>query len=212
MLLKSEIINYYDILEIPVGSDIDTIKKAYKDLCLIWHPDRHPERVKQRTTGKMRKLNEAYEMLSKINSKRFDHSRQIIENWNFKGKRQHWHFGNEMAKNELIKMFDKLTANLDDVYAVADSTLSKTQRSGCYFTPYGIISIKCTMDCILGKNEFAFVRWEELSELFENSRLEISCYGFSTEANDFNWWMESDSDSERFISYLCNEFNNNNQY
>tara|TARA_B110000444_G_scaffold257627_1_gene296509 strand:+ start:1875 stop:2654 length:780 start_codon:yes stop_codon:yes gene_type:complete len=32
---------YYDILKINTGSDIDTIKKAYRNLSLIYHPDKN---------------------------------------------------------------------------------------------------------------------------------------------------------------------------
>ncbi|KAJ8317157.1 hypothetical protein KUTeg_005061 [Tegillarca granosa] len=31
----------YDILELPVGTDFDSIRTAYKRLALKWHPDKH---------------------------------------------------------------------------------------------------------------------------------------------------------------------------
>jgi DnaJ-domain-containing protein 1 len=56
---------YYANLEIPVGSDRETIKKAWKTQLKKYHPDLHgsdPEK-KQIAEELTRKLNEAYRIL-----------------------------------------------------------------------------------------------------------------------------------------------------
>lgn len=50
-------------LELEVGVTLDDVKKAYRELCMIHHPDRHPENLKVRSEAKMRQLNAAYEFL-----------------------------------------------------------------------------------------------------------------------------------------------------
>lgn len=52
MLINSDTIQYYNILEVSPESSIEEIKQAYHELCIIWHPDRHPDRVKDRATKK----------------------------------------------------------------------------------------------------------------------------------------------------------------
>ena len=51
----------FEILNIPIGSTNDDIKKAYKYLVNIWHPDKQ----KSEDDEKMKLINEAYEYLKK---------------------------------------------------------------------------------------------------------------------------------------------------
>jgi curved DNA-binding protein CbpA len=55
----------YRILELPSDASLDQVKQAYRELSLIWHPDRHSAnvRVQARAQKKMTELNEAYEFL-----------------------------------------------------------------------------------------------------------------------------------------------------
>ena len=62
--------DYYKILEIEKGSDIETIKKAYKKLALKWHPDRNQNR-KEEAEKKFKEITEAYEFLSDPENKEF---------------------------------------------------------------------------------------------------------------------------------------------
>lgn len=53
---------YYEILEITKNADFDTIKKAYRKLALIYHPDRnHGDKEAE---DKFKQINEAYQVLS----------------------------------------------------------------------------------------------------------------------------------------------------
>ena len=80
--------DYYKVLGIPKGSDIEEIKKAYKKLVLENHPDRVQNKYKHLSESekqskiktaqeKMQKINEAYDVLKdpqkKSNYDRFGH-------------------------------------------------------------------------------------------------------------------------------------------
>ena len=55
---------YLSVLELEPGASFQNVKRAYKDLCFVWHPDRQPERLKKRATKKLQHLNEAYAWLA----------------------------------------------------------------------------------------------------------------------------------------------------
>jgi DnaJ-domain-containing protein 1 len=58
---------HYEVLEIPVGSDFDKIKIAYKSAMKKYHPDRFPndEEKKKHAEEISRKINGAYEYFKK---------------------------------------------------------------------------------------------------------------------------------------------------
>jgi len=55
---------YLFVLELEPGASSQDVKSAYRELCLIWHPDKNPERVMVRATRKLQQLNEAYAWLT----------------------------------------------------------------------------------------------------------------------------------------------------
>ena len=56
---------YYDVLEVdPDTCKLSDIKKAYRRLALLYHPDRVPSEKKEESTIKFREVSEAYEVLS----------------------------------------------------------------------------------------------------------------------------------------------------
>lgn len=62
-----EIRRAYAALEVPPGSDFETVRKAYRTLMRKYHPDRHtnaPEKQKA-ATELTQKLTEAYKLLEK---------------------------------------------------------------------------------------------------------------------------------------------------
>lgn len=61
-------INYYDILEVPHGSDISIVDKSYKKLLVKWHPDKNPKN-RAEAEEKTKSINEAYTILSDEKSK-----------------------------------------------------------------------------------------------------------------------------------------------
>ncbi len=54
--------DYYKVLQIPVGSDSTSIKKAFRKLALEYHPDKKGTSVE--STAHFREIQEAYETLS----------------------------------------------------------------------------------------------------------------------------------------------------
>lgn len=50
-------------LELTSCGSLSEARKAYRELCMIWHPDRHPEGLKHRAGRKIQELNAANEWL-----------------------------------------------------------------------------------------------------------------------------------------------------
>lgn len=55
----------YEILEIEPGASQEEIKRAYRDLAFVWHPDRfaHNDRLQQKAEQRLTEINQAYEEL-----------------------------------------------------------------------------------------------------------------------------------------------------
>ncbi len=56
---------YYQILEIEPGASQSEIKQAYRDLAVVWHPDRFSDnpRLRKKAEEKLKQINAAYEFL-----------------------------------------------------------------------------------------------------------------------------------------------------
>jgi DnaJ-class molecular chaperone len=66
--------NFYEILGVAKDADDGAIKKAYRSLSLKYHPDRNQS---EDAVGKIREINEAYEILSDSSKRRdYDHELQ----------------------------------------------------------------------------------------------------------------------------------------
>lgn len=63
----SELAKYYANLEVPYGSDLETVRRAWKQLVRKYHPDYHSENLeKQEMANKLvQELNHAYKELEK---------------------------------------------------------------------------------------------------------------------------------------------------
>ena len=64
--MDSEIKRSFQVLELDETASADDAKRAWRQLAKVWHPDRFPndERLQQRGQEKLKKINEAYELLS----------------------------------------------------------------------------------------------------------------------------------------------------
>ncbi|XP_052005070.1 dnaJ homolog subfamily B member 6-like isoform X2 [Xyrauchen texanus] len=56
-------VEYYDVLGVSRNASPDDIKKAYRKLALLWHPDKNPDN-KEEAERKFKEIAEAYEVLS----------------------------------------------------------------------------------------------------------------------------------------------------
>lgn len=74
----SQLEKYYRILELAPGATLEEVNQCYKDLVLVWHPDRfvnHP-RLQQKAHVKIQEINEARERLQVVGQKT-----QAIASW-----------------------------------------------------------------------------------------------------------------------------------
>jgi curved DNA-binding protein CbpA len=66
--MSSKYEKYYKVLDLDVGASKEKVKKSFRELSHIWHPDNHagksPE-VQNRCNEKFKELSNAYEVLSK---------------------------------------------------------------------------------------------------------------------------------------------------
>ncbi|MCF6365494.1 MAG: DnaJ domain-containing protein [Bacteroidales bacterium] len=63
--------NYYKVLGVKNNAEEDEIKKAYRKLAKLWHPDKNPENKK--AEDRFKQISEAYDVLSDaVKRKKFD--------------------------------------------------------------------------------------------------------------------------------------------
>lgn len=55
----------YQVLELEPGASLEEIQQGYKDLAMVWHPDRFPNhpRLQQKAHKKLQEINEAHQHL-----------------------------------------------------------------------------------------------------------------------------------------------------
>lgn len=57
-------VDYYNILKVNRNASDEDLKKAYRRLAMIWHPDKNPTSNKQEAEAKFKSISEAYDVLS----------------------------------------------------------------------------------------------------------------------------------------------------
>ncbi|CAN7023019.1 unnamed protein product, partial [Brassica rapa subsp. trilocularis] len=57
-------VDYYNILKVNHNAREDDLKKAYKRLAMIWHPDKNPSARRDEAESKFKRISEAYDVLS----------------------------------------------------------------------------------------------------------------------------------------------------
>ncbi|MCY7284043.1 MAG: J domain-containing protein [Cyanobacteria bacterium CAN_BIN43] len=62
--MNPDISHHYKILELEQGASQPEIKRAYRDLAMVWHPDRFSNpRMQQKAEARLKQINAAYEFL-----------------------------------------------------------------------------------------------------------------------------------------------------
>ena len=61
----SKLDEYYKVLELEPGASLEEIQQGYRDLAMVWHPDRFPNhpRLQQKAQKKLQQINEAHQHL-----------------------------------------------------------------------------------------------------------------------------------------------------
>ncbi|KAJ0680478.1 putative DnaJ domain, Chaperone J-domain superfamily [Helianthus annuus] len=57
-------IDYYNILKVNRNASVEDLKKAYRRLAMIWHPDKNLNKNKSEAEAKFKQISEAYDVLS----------------------------------------------------------------------------------------------------------------------------------------------------
>ncbi|KAJ0240330.1 DnaJ domain-containing protein [Hirschfeldia incana] len=57
-------VDYYNILKVNHNAKEDDLRKAYKRLAMIWHPDKNPSARRDEAEAKFKRISEAYDVLS----------------------------------------------------------------------------------------------------------------------------------------------------
>ena len=112
--------DYYRILEIEFGASHDTIKKAYREMSLRWHPDKNHTRD---ATRMMYDITEAYEILSNPSTKeRYDKEyekykqvKQSINNHIQRGFSYPYDIEDEAVKNDVNEARKKAKTKVDEL-------------------------------------------------------------------------------------------------
>lgn len=85
---------HYDVLELdPENCQLNDVKKAYRRLALMYHPDRVPPEQKEESTVKFREISEAYEVLSDA-SRRVEYDYSLKHGGNLGENRKSGHSPN----------------------------------------------------------------------------------------------------------------------
>lgn len=109
--------NYYQILGIPENASLSDIKKSYRNLAKMWHPDRNKNSAE--SVSKFKLISEAYEILSN-NRTREDYDEQLK-------------YGNMTINghpySNAMDMFNKIFMNnLHNSYDVFDTPFFQTDN------------------------------------------------------------------------------------
>jgi curved DNA-binding protein CbpA len=102
-------VNYYEVLGVKEDSSDEEIRKAYRKLALIWHPDKHAEN-KQDAENKFKSISEAYSVLSDPQKKReYDNMRSYGG-----GRGAHFDFDMHFDPYDIFKNFFRNDPFADD--------------------------------------------------------------------------------------------------
>lgn len=145
---KEKKMNYYTVMGLDNGASVEEVKKAYKKLVVMWHPDRFNKPLKKKEAEKkMMMINKAYDVLGDENKKKMydfdiEYYKQQNINKNYRKNYQNRNYNNNDNKkddsknnkstkksnpkivNEIIDRFGHLVNELRDI----DSKLTNIEN------------------------------------------------------------------------------------
>lgn len=125
--------DYYEILGIARDATLDIVKKAYRRLALLWHPDKNPEN-EQEAEKMFRKLSEAYTVLAdQANRERYDRGDDVEVNEATQSKWQEA-FRQEWTVHTMTEP-DPETGQRDGEATWTDPVTNETHRRNVSMTP-----------------------------------------------------------------------------
>lgn len=116
--------NYYEILEVDKNASKEIIDKAYKTLAKRYHPDLQTQEGKEQKEELMKKVNEAYDVLSDEN-KRTAYNQQLASQSVSMDEYQKILLENELLKQQL----ETARQNIQNNRVYQQNTYSNEQRN-----------------------------------------------------------------------------------
>ncbi len=116
--------NYYEILEVDKNASKEIIDKAYKTLAKRYHPDLQTQEGKEQKEEMMKKVNEAYDVLSDEN-KRTAYNQQLASQNVSMDEYQKILLENELLKQQL----ETARQNIQNNRVYQQNTYSNEQRN-----------------------------------------------------------------------------------
>ncbi len=118
--------DYYDILGIPSSATQEEIKSKYRELSLMFHPDRIKTSLSEEM---MKQINEAYSVLSNFEKrKQYDEKSTFTDSTNQNAK-QVWKRQLKQMVKELLKILAQYSQNMSDA-----QNNQKKNEAGSYFS------------------------------------------------------------------------------
>ena len=69
--MQGDLQESYHLLEVEIGAPLEDVKRAYRELVKVWHPDRfaHDPKLQRKAQEKLKQINLAYELICKCDSR-----------------------------------------------------------------------------------------------------------------------------------------------
>jgi DnaJ-class molecular chaperone len=118
--------NYYQVLGIDKGANQEEIKRAFRRMASLYHPDHNPQNPKE-AEEKFKEINQAYEVLSdEARRRQYDrliHQRRPWSREVTMEEFRNWGFSGSDILEELLREFAARTVIFDEI--------SRSRPRGC---------------------------------------------------------------------------------
>jgi hypothetical protein len=63
--MNTDVENAYNVLELVPGASLENVKRSWRELCKVWHPDRFPndDKMQEKAQERLKSINRSYEIL-----------------------------------------------------------------------------------------------------------------------------------------------------